>query len=357
MHAYMLTHVMNMHIQTRTRTNIHARRYGISDTSKCKHSPFLGAYNYMTVSIQPSTELAAGSTITITGINSPISAGPMPVLLRGITSTVFGATKNKNVPCVCYAQGCSCEHTFLNIPKVSDVKLRAQIQCNAYGWGAKGGQNITVRVGFDKNFTNQDPEAAPFAQYVEGNFCEDNCGTFNDLFDPAVLDVADTVHSSGALFVSVHSTSAVDFCGKGEFIRANLTLTWVTEAKDITEVTGTYNKTAGSVNFTVPPNFKILNSEPTFATVYVRNPEEPHDGMQLSIAATSATGTKVGPTKIPGKVLVANKRVRIDTGRFFLCMRMGVKKHMLVLSHAFAAKLACASIAVFSCRMHVYTRM
>ena len=141
---------------TNTNTNkTHSRRYGTADQSTCQHSLFYGAYNYVTLSIKPTLELAAGSTITISGITSPMESGTVSVLLRDIVSTAPGVIKSLNGLCVCTAPGCTCEYTFVNVPKVAQVKLQAKIQCNAYGWGTEGGQNITVRVGFNKTITNR----------------------------------------------------------------------------------------------------------------------------------------------------------------------------------------------------------
>jgi hypothetical protein len=278
----------------------------------CKHAPFYGAYNFLTLSIMPSIKLPADSKVTIAGLNTSMDDGAMTVIFSNSTSSATGVTKNLTATCVCYAPGCTCEHTFLNVPKVANVKLNATLQCNAYGWGTIGGQNLTVRVGFDTKITNEDPTKAPFAQYIDGNFCEDNCGTSYSLFDPAGLDVAPMVHSSGALFVSIGSTSQVDFCGKGEFVRAELTLTWVTEVKDMLEVPATYNKSAGELTFSVPKNYEILTTEPTLVTAYVRNPDESSAGTRVLLSALTPAGTKLGPTKVAGDVLIATKKVFAD---------------------------------------------
>ena len=287
-------------------------RYVTVAEGGCKPSVFFGAYNFIRISLKPTVALPSGSHITISGLgSSPTPGSTVQVALSDMIRSPTGEAKSSTAECICYAPKCSCGHTFTGIPKAG-TKLQIFLQCNAYGWGSSAGQYLNVGVGFDTIYNESYPSSGnPFV--APPSTCEDNCGNNHELFTPSDGLPVDDMIQDEALFVSLSSDALVDFCGLGEFLNANLTLTWTTVAKDVEDVTAAWNRAAGTLTFDLPEGLSIGTTDPVAMTLYMRNPETASSGSILSVTAIDAVSNgQLGPTRILEDVaLVATTRASL----------------------------------------------
>lgn len=274
--------------------------------SECPHSPLRGAKNYVTVTFGSPIALAATSTITITGLTgSSMPSGIVPAILGGMTVAFPSEQRQAMELCVCNSPLCSCEVAFNEIPPVSDVKLRVQLQCNSLGWGSLGEEAIYIRVGTSGILSESSGDLT-----MPGQACEDDCGTLHDLLSPEA-DVAAHVSSTGQLFVALHATSHVDFCGQGQYLRANITVTWQTEATDLIEVDATFDRTAGRMSLTVPTDYSVTVGNIITLTFPVNNPLSDAAGKSLSMNGVAASAQILGSTAVTGTAMYTSGRAEI----------------------------------------------
>lgn len=289
-------------------------RYKIDQQDICKASVFFGAYNYIRIFLRPSVALPSGSHVTLSGFkSSPTPGTAVLVSLADMLVANQGVSKELQAFCECFSPKCSCGYTFTGIPRVNSARLQIHLQCNAHGWG-EAQQNLNIRVGFNASYNASFPAASnPFSP--PPNMCEDNCGSYHKLFSSGGLNVSDMIQDE-ALFISVTSGSLVDFCGRGQFLLANLTLSWITEGKDVTSVTADWHQPDGVLTFVLPEGFSIGTNYPAKLTVHMRNPETYSDGSFIGVSAETpaAAGTvkQLGPTLIlKDRALVAIKRANL----------------------------------------------
>ena len=281
----------------------------------CPHSTFFGALNYITTSFASPVLLPAGTKISLSGLVSSQSMGAniSATFVNLSTDVGVGEEKNQSRICSCKVPRCTCEQTFTEVPKVPIVNLRIQLQCNALGFGRQYGDTISVQVGESGSFSNLDPGGNNSGLSPPSSSCVDDCSNVHDLFDPSVKDVSQHVSSTGQLFVSISSSSNIDFCGQGEFLRAVVTVQWQTVSRTLMQVPATWNQNSGVVVLYVPVNHRIDAGQVVSFTFALRNPNVLHAGStMLLVAQSQSTSDVVGPSSVGGLVMTSNATPEIE---------------------------------------------
>ena len=275
----------------------------LCEYSDCPHAPFLGAQNYLFLSLQPTVTIPPLSSFTVSGmIGSTTPSGNVSVRIVNVLSSSTPQAKNISAICSCTWEDCGCSHTFSGIPKVTSANLQIQVQCNYLGRAlqAFGDQALIVRIGYNKTYTH-----STGLSFDPG--CCDKCSQSQSIFNPP-LRVDGLISDAGLLFVSISTLSKLDFCGQSEFFHADLTLSWVTESSDILELNAFWNEITGMLIFSLPQHYSMSSSQLALMAFSLNNPLVENSGSVLTLLAKSADLTKIfGPTIAEGYVLIADR--------------------------------------------------
>ena len=274
----------------------------------CPHSPYFGSRNYLFIYLRPTSTIPSQSLFTIRGLErSSTLSGNLTIRIINAATSTPGLKRNQTSLCVCTSEDCGCSHVFSGIPRVATANLIIRVQCNYLGRALQvyGDEALLVRVGYNHTYTRS----------TGLNFdssCFDQCDVSKEIF-LTPLNVSNLISDSGLLFVSISMRSSIDFCGSGEFLRAELILSWITETSDLVDLTSTLNQTGGSIVFSLPPLYSLNAQSTALVVLPLGNPNIQNTGSSLFLEATSAfLATKFGPSRIEGSVLEADRDPQIS---------------------------------------------
>ena len=310
---------------------------------ECPHSRFFGSLNYVTTSFSSPVMLPPGTKIELKGLQSnQLQVSSTSVTFVNLSSDAgVGEYENQTRVCTCSFPRCSCEQMFTDIPRQSPVRLRIQLQCNAMGSGRSNGDTISVQVGSSKILSDISGLSQPSSS------CENNCSKLHDLFDPAHKDVTNEVSGTGRLFVSITSSSRHDFCGKGEYLRAEMTLIWQRSSLTLLQVPANWSLAVGSLALQIPLHHRVDPGQIVSFTFALRNPNTRTPGSRMTLVAANATGIVIGPAQVDGLIMIADSSPEIEWASIQESSRLQGKSNRIGIGIKFNGPVGGTSDGIF----------
>ena len=307
--------------------------------AECPHSPVMGAENFVTVTFESPADLPASTVITLSGLSGAPDASNVSAILNNIDLLNAGDSVSLDASCSCYTPVCTCEHLFTGLQPSATLTLTVKHRCNSLGVGVAAGDWVKVRAGFagfwvtGSNLTAVDQT------------CMDECDTFHTVLQDE--DVSSLVNERGMLHVSIASSAEVDFCGDGDFLNAQFSLTWTSVTNALVErklnpavgqpVGSSINFADGTALLEVPEGYTFKAGKPCQLTIPVRNvlsrPQQ--EGVALHLAATGAA-VEIGRTRVTGRVMLSDRTSAISWASVHENTRLQEERNMLSLQLRFS---------------------